>query len=325
MRPSLIRCALLLAAVVMVVADCDGDDLAAGVPVPALALAASGGASPVTDSATTAAQAAPGAAGAIAKSAKRGVAYDLASAKDFEALSQGVSWWYNSGTQPASAAPADYGAQYQMDFYPMIWGMEYDVAAIEEYLRAHPRIKYLMVMNEPNLVSQANLTPEQGASLWPDFEEIAASTGVKIVGPALALGTMPGYRDPAAWLDAFYAAYGAANEGRAPRIDYLAFHAYDQGLGPQLDRLARYHKPFWVTEFASAPASERQRAQMTDMVTVCESRTDVFRYAWFTGRGPDGGQATGLLAGAGQLTPLGKLYLSLPYAGAGGAPGAQGM
>jgi hypothetical protein len=250
------------------------------------------------------------------------VAYDLAEPADFQALSRGVSWWYNWSPQPSPVAPADYGTQYQMDFYPMIWGMEYDVGAIEDYLRAHPQIKYLLVMNEPNLTTQADLTPQQAASLWPDFEEIAAATGVRIVGPAVTWGTMQGYQDPVAWLDAFYAAYGAANEGHAPRIDYLAFHWYDYGLGQQLDRLAKYGKPFWVTEFASGHARadggptdsiERQQAQMAEMVATCESRADVFRYAWFTGRRAADAHASSLLVASGELTALGRLYLSLPY------------
>jgi hypothetical protein len=334
MHPSLIRCALLLAAVVLAVADCDGDDVSPDIPVSAVALAA-GGTSPALGGATAPEKTTPDTAAApvvIAKSAKRGVAYDLASPADFAALARGVSWWYNWTTQPASGVPADYGAQYQMDFYPMIWGMQYEVGAIEDYLRAHPRIKYLLVMNEPNLTSQADLTPQQAASLWPDFEEIAAVTGVQIVGPAITWGTMAGYSDPVVWLDDFYAAYAAANDGREPRIDYLAFHWYDYGLGQQLDRLAKYHKPFWVTEFANwhsrpdggqVDSPERQAAQMTDMVAVCESRADVFRYAWFTGRVGDDAHASSLLSQAGTLTPLGELYLSLPYAQSGDPP-AQG-
>jgi hypothetical protein len=219
-------------------------------------------------------------------------------------------------------APTDYRAQYQMDFYPMLWGVNYDATAMEAYLRANPGIKYLLVMNEPNLVGQANLTPQQAANLWPAFETIAAHTGVKIVGPAITWGTMPGYADPVVWLDAFYAAYQAANNNRDPQIDYIAFHWYDYGLAQQLDRLAKYGKPFWVTEFANwhsqndgaqIDTAAKQKAQMTDMVATCESRADVFRYAWFTGRWSNDVHFTSLLGTPGQLTELGQLYLSLPY------------
>ena len=178
------------------------------------------------------------------------------------------------------------------------------------------------MVNEPNLTGQANLTPAQAAALWPRFEAIARNTGVKIVGPQITWGTMPGFNDPVVWMDAFYQAYRAANGNRDPQIDYLGFHWYDYGLSAQLDRLTKYGKPFWVTEFANwhkgdgAAAIDsvaKQEAQMTEMVKVCEDRADVFRYAWFTGRWSDDSVHTSLLAADGQLTALGQHYLSLPF------------
>jgi hypothetical protein len=51
---------------------------------------------------------------------------------------------------------------------------------------------------------------------------------------------------------------------------------------------------------------------MTDMVATCESRVDVFRYAWFTGRVNPDPHFTSLLSADGVLTGLSKTYLSLP-------------
>jgi hypothetical protein len=260
--------------------------------------------------------------GASAKSAKRGIAYDLAAPADLAALSPGVSWWYNWSPRPHAAVPADFRSRYGMDFLPMMWNGTENAAEVEAYLQAHTAIRYLLVMNEPNLGDQANLTPQQAAQRWPTFEAIARNTGVKIVGPAITWGTMPGYGDPVVWLDAFLAAYRAANAGRDPQIDHLAFHWYDYGLGAQLDRLAKYGKPVWVTEFANwhsqadgaqVDTLARQKEQMTDMVAVCESRDDVFRYAWFTGRWDNDTHFTSLLGPSGQLTELGELYVSLPH------------
>lgn len=258
---------------------------------------------------------------ATAKSAKRGVAYDLASPADLAVLSPGVSWWYNWSLRPNASVPANYSAAYAMDFYPMLWNGNFNAGDVTSFLTAHPGIKYILVLNEPNLVDQANTTPQQAAQLWPQFEAIAAATNVKIVGPAITWGTMPGYQDPVQWLDAFYAAYRAANGNRDPEIDYLAFHWYDYGLAGQLDRLAKYQKPFWVTEFANWHSQvdgaqidtlAKQQAQMTDMVATCEARTDVFRYAWFTGRLSPDPHFTSLLGADGRLTELGTTYLSLP-------------
>jgi hypothetical protein len=218
---------------------------------------------------------------AAAKSAKRGVAYDLASSADFAALAPGVSWWYNWSPSPNAAVPADYDTRFDMDFYPMLWNGNFNATQIVAYLKANPQIKYLLVLNEPNLTNQANLTPQQAAQLWPQYETISAQTGVKIVGPAITWGTMPGYQDPVQWLDAFYFAYRATNNNHDPQIDYLAFHWYDYGLDDQLDRLGKYRKSFWVTEFANWHSQndgaqittlDEQEKQMTEMVATCESR-----------------------------------------------------
>jgi lysophospholipase L1-like esterase len=258
----------------------------------------------------------------LPKSVKRGIAYDLQDPRDLAALAPGVSWWYRWALEPASTVPADYRTRYGMDFIPMLWG-DFNDAQAEAFLRANPHIKYLLLMNEPNLTDQANMSPQQAAQLWPRYEAIAAKTGVQLVGPAMTWGTMEKLEDPVVWLDAFYDEYRKANGGRDPRIDYLAFHWYDYGLAGQLDRLTKYGKSFWVTEFANwhggndgaqIDSVAKQKAQMTEMVAVCESRSDVFRYAWFTGRRPDeASRHTSLLGAAGELTELGRHYLAQPY------------
>jgi hypothetical protein len=261
----------------------------------------------------------------IAKSAKRGIAYDLTSAADFKALAPGVSWFYNWGTKPGiNQSVAALQSTYQIDYFPMIWNANNDPAAMTAYLLANPGIKYLLVLNEPNLTDQANLTPAAAAAQWPRFEGIAKATGVQLVGPAITWGTMAGYSDPVKWMDAFIDAYQDANGGRSPQIDYLAFHWYDYNLGGELDRLIKYGKPIWVTEMANwhngdgsaqIDSVAKQKEQMTAMVALCEARSDVFRYAWFIGRMGAGGDPhfTSLLGADGMLTELGQLYLSLPY------------
>jgi len=307
---------------------CGGGSTAAGdssvaSATAAAAVPATSVASTTTTMATTTAATATAATAAVAKSAKRGIAYDLSAAADLAVLSPGVSWWYNWGTQPNSGVPSNYLTAYGMDYYPMLWNGTFDATAVVAYLKAHTEVAYLLLMNEPNLVDQSNLTPQQAAQLWPSYEAIATQTGVKLMGPAITWGTMSGYNDPVLWLDAFYAAYQGANAGRDPQIDYLAFHWYDYGLAGQLDALTKYGKPFWVTEMANWHSQTdgaqidtlaKQEAQMTAMVALCEGRSDVFRYAWFTGRMDADPHFTSLLGASGELTALGQLYLSLPFA-----------
>lgn len=273
--------------------------------------------SPVSNIDTTSTQ--------IKKSTKRGLAFNLVYQKDFEALYKGVSWWYNWGT--TTEAPTDYNKNYQMEFIPMLWGgntSASDISKAEQFILAHPEIKYLLVMNEPNLTNQANRTPQQAAADWKMYEQIISDLEAKgrtiyLVGPAITWGTMTDYSDPVKWLDAFYNAYKYANNGNPPKIDYLAFHWYDYGLSSQLDRLKKYEKKIWITEMANWNSQinsyAKQKAQMKEMVEICELRDDVFRYAWFIGRGtfPDTHYSYLLTAEIGKLSELGEYYLSLPY------------
>ena len=85
----------------------------------------------------------------------------------------------------------------------------------------------------------------------------------------------------------------------------------------QLNRLQKYGKKIWVTEMANWNAQinsvSKQAEQMKLMVATCENRDDVFRYAWFIGRGFEDKHSNLFNPSPGELNELGKLYLSLPY------------
>lgn len=263
----------------------------------------------------------------LTKSPKRGLSFDLALPGDMAALANGVSWWYNWAKTPNSAVQSNYYTRYKMDFVPMLWGgstSAADMAAVKTFILAHAEVKYLLVMNEPNLTDQANRTPAQAAADWLKYEQVASDLAaqgriVYLVGPAMNWGTMTGYADPVVWLDKFYEEFANANSGRLPKIDYLAFHWYDYGLASQLDRLKKYGKQIWITEMANWNAQinsyAKQKVQMAEMVNICETRTDVFRYAWFYGRGsqPDSKYTYVLAPTEGQLTELGAYYVNLPF------------
>ena len=264
---------------------------------------------------------------ALLKSPRRGLAYNLTDPADFAALAPGVSWYYNwyFGTE----APDSLQAEHQLEFVPMLWGTnpEIDYASLESYLAARPDVENVLLLNEPNLTDQANRTPEQAAADWVRYEQLRddmlANHGrtIRLIGPAVTWGTMPGYGDPVVWLDAFYAAFQATH-GRDPQIDALAFHWYDYGLNEQLTRLEKYGKPFWVTEFANwhtepgwtIDTEQKQIDALTDMVAICEARADVERYAWFIGRmSPDPFFSSLLGAQPGTLTGVGEAYLAQPW------------
>ena len=235
-----------------------------------------------------------------------------------------MSWWYNWHWN--TVAPENYYQDYQMEFIPMLWGgntSDNDIDNVKNFIINHPEVKYLLVMNEPNLIDQANRTPSQAAFDWLYFEQAISDLSeqgrnIALVGPAMNWGTMNDYWDPVVWLDDFYQSFRSI-VGRDPIIDYLAFHWYDYGLEEQLDRLQKYGKKIWVTEMANwnpqIDSYQQQIDQMWEMVTICENRADVFRYAWFYGRGdlPDEHFSYIFNQSFGELSPLGNTYIDLPY------------
>lgn len=84
-----------------------------------------------------------------------------------------------------------------------------------------------------------------------------------------------------------------------------------------IDDARKYGKPIWVTEFANweagvTPAS--QQNYLAGTTNFLERNPDVFRYAWFIGRGS--GAAVypyiDLYGANGEMTELGQVYLDVP-------------
>ena len=258
----------------------------------------------------------------LGKSFKRGIAYGFDSLNDFDAISTGVSWWYNWSPR-YNQAVADRYADYQMDWVPMTWNGN-NPDEIRAFLQSHPNVKYLLTYNEPNFTDQANMTPSYAASLWPVFEDIAAEFELKLVGPAVnfcggcvVVDGEPIASDYIVWLDQFFESF-RRQFGREPMMDFTALHWYDFGIQEQVERIvARYQKPVWVTEFAlwrseEWATDEFERNWLLETVDFLEQNPMVYRYAWFTGRRPDFPKIN-LFGRDGELTPLGRAYVEAPY------------
>ena len=97
------------------------------------------------------------------------------------------------------------------EFVPMVWNH----VVLDDVAKMSSGSEWLMGFNEPNLSSQANMTPEFAASLWPKME----ATGKKLVSPAVAMG------DGIEWMDKFMAACTGC------KIDAIAIHLYEQYYG----------------------------------------------------------------------------------------------
>ena len=125
----------------------------------------------------------------MGKSAKRGVSFSFVQTSDLPLLSDYISWDYNWGPAPTESAAMWFDTN-DMDFCPMCWNGNYSAERIRAYVAAHPKTKYLLAFNEPNLTDQANMTPKEAAALWPDVVALAKELKLKLVSPAMNYGTL---------------------------------------------------------------------------------------------------------------------------------------
>ena len=220
------------------------------------------------------------------KSAKRGVSFSFTQLTDLPLLSPYISWDYNWGNTPSDEAALWFDAN-EMDFCPMCWNGNYNADRIRAFVAAHPKTKYLLAFNEPNLTDQANMTPEQAAALWSPVVALAKELNLKLVSPAMNYGTLAGYSDPIKWLDEFFAQPNVSLDD----IDAIAVHCYmasPSSVQGYIERFEKYDKPIWLTEFCAwDPVPSGYPTQMNYMCAVLhylETHETVERYAWFMPR-----------------------------------------
>jgi len=248
------------------------------------------------------------------KSSKRGVAFAFQLEDDIRLLSPGISWSYNwSPSQPIA-----YGKlmiENDIDFYPMAWN-SINEEELREYILRYPDCEYLLAFNEPNLTSQANMTPQEAAARWPEVKAIADELGLKVISPAMNYGTLEGYHDPIVWLDEFFELVPLSH------FDGIAIHCYmSKGylLKRYVQRFKKYNKALWLTEFCAWDdnlTQEKQREYMSDAINYLEGDPWVFRYAWFKPRYSTGSDAFPYMALLHksypvELTELGQVYTQM--------------
>merc|ERR1719219_823819 len=194
--------------------------------------------------------------------------------------SLGASWWYAwSSTPPCSASG---------EFIPMIWGRDH----VSKTKSLPSGSQWLLGFNEPNLGSQANMSPQECARLWPQLE----ATGRKLVSPAMAMsGTA------VQWMQTFL------NACKGCRVDAIAIHLYETssgGVSYWVNQFKKFNKPIWITEIAHPGYSAADAAtEARQIVQLFESDSHVQRYSWFMNRGNGGNLAqSSLVGGNGQLT-----------------------
>lgn len=250
----------------------------------------------------------------MVRSEKRGVAFNFNQVSDLPLLSPYIAWDYNWGNSTNENAALWFDAN-DIEYCPMCWNGNYDTNKIRAYVAAHPKTKYLLAFNEPNLTDQANMTPAKAAELWLPVVALAKELHLKLVAPAMNYGTLAGYSDPIKWLDEFFEQPNV----NIKDIDAISVHCYmasPSAVQGFIERFRKYNKPVWLTEFCAwdpKPASDQvQMDYMCAVLHYLENEPLVERYAWFIPRytnknnDPHMQLITNELPG--ELTDAGKLY-----------------
>jgi len=219
-----------------------------------------------------------------------------------------ANWFYTWGTDaPLNVAPQN------TEFVTMFWGAGNVTDANITYvnnLKSQGKVKYILGFNEPDLADQSNMTVAKALELWPKLESI----GLPLGSPAAAWPTQKWIYD---FLDSCIV--------RNYRVDFICVHMYvgldDVHFVSVLsDLYNKYHKPIWITEFATVDNNattvagnmytpEQVLGFMQRLLPKLDSLPYVQRYSWFSSS-PTSARLwpSSLIDASGNLTTLGKWY-----------------
>jgi hypothetical protein len=235
------------------------------------------------------------AAGAAAQG-KRGLSYNNANwANYFKGYPQ-VTWGYNWGW-PSNGLDASF------EFVPMLWGLP--TADDPSWTAAATAAKNVLGYNEPDLNSQANIIPSDGAAGYRRFFQPLAGK-VQLGGPAVTNagnGVLP-YMG-LGWLDSFLA------DCIGCQIDFMPIHWYDNATAASFQAyVTEAHsrsggKPIWVTEFMLQDSEAGQIAFLKEVMPWMDAQPWIQKYSYF------GAFEDFLINGAGTgLSNIGTVYAS---------------
>jgi hypothetical protein len=252
---------------------------------------------------TTSSSAAPAPTTIVSSGGKRGLAYNDASlVQEFLSLGGQASWAYNWG---ASSSSLPEGVTY----YPMLWSPAPDHSNGWETF-AQDAISNgadaLLGFNEPDIASQANMSPKDAADGHKTWLNPWAGKA-RISSPAIS--SSENANQGIDWLKQFF---NECNGGC--QVDFCAAHWYGPG-GVDGANLFLQHledvnaacdgKPVWVTEFAAL--SDSIDDFMTTIVTALESDKYSFveKYSYFMASVGE------LFTSTTELSSYGKIYAGI--------------
>lgn len=205
---------------------------------------------------------------------KRGLAYNTASLMTCFEDSSHVSWGYNWDSDSA-------GLSSSFNYVPLLWGLSHtDVWNTRATSAIANGATHLMSFNEPDMTSQANMSPEDAASAYKTWMMPFAGKA-KLGAPAVTNG---GGSMGLNWLAAFLEACDGC------QVDFVTIHWYDSASNTAYFKEHVQNatdvaggKPVWVTEFAptGSPSNADISTFLEDVMPWMDSQSFVERYSYF--------------------------------------------
>ncbi|EKM59705.1 uncharacterized protein PHACADRAFT_158145 [Phanerochaete carnosa HHB-10118-sp] len=207
------------------------------------------------------------------------------------------------------------GFQSNLEFVPMFWGTNQigDWNSNINNTIQTLNVTHALGFNEPQEVSQSNISPSDGASAWKQYIEPLKQQGIMLGSPAPS-SAPSGKTWLLQWLDA--CAGGCT-------VDFIALHWYDINSTAFMEYLedfySTFQRPIWVTEWACQNFNDaNEQCSLQDIVNFMNATqqfmdtTDwVQRYAWFGAftnlQGVN--QDDALMNSGGQINTLGEQYI----------------
>ncbi|MDM8520491.1 glycosyl hydrolase [Anaerolineales bacterium HSG6] len=234
-----------------------------------------------------------------------------------------ASWYLNWAPWPDDTC----GDAGKAKFVPLIAtadGMQYLSGAIE-YAKVSG---WLIGFSEANRPIRGNMSPEQGAELWKQIENVADVANVKLVSPT---PYEPNPEEGNQWLWLMVDAY-RNKYGHDPRFDAISWNIYGCTNNPNCydingmknfltdrhnEAIQRgYNVPIWVLEYGGCltdNSGESDKAVMQEITQWFNDTDWISRYAWYSNRRASSYQGDHkciLIDDNGSLTELGRIYQS---------------
>ncbi|KAH8923809.1 glycoside hydrolase family 128 protein [Atractiella rhizophila] len=208
-----------------------------------------------------------------------------------------VAWVYNWGQTHEGTLNSG------VEYIPMLWS---DAATFtstwDKNVKAAIKAgsTHLLAFNEPDLNTQANMSPTQAAKSYKKYFN-PYKQQIKLVSPAITNGAPPAMGT--GWMDEFLSLCKGCH------IDAIAVHIYDSATNiayfkAYLTDLQKKYAPrkIWVTEFGASGTKKQEQDFLKEMLPWLTKQSGIERYAYF-------GDFAGMLVEAdGSLNTRGRTY-----------------